>query len=431
MSRQRALDAVSEGTADCLATALAARGALIVALLSTPVVTAQSRTASYLQASVPITADRVMNIQLPDGYLATGMVVDGSGAPIAGALVLARSDAGFVEAAVLSDASGSFVLPLRTGTYGITAAPPFAAAPSGVSRLVASSRQGVTVSGDTSLAGFVLGTGFLVTGKVTTSGGAVSFLRCLLLATSADPGGPVIPGVTDETMSEAVSYACALPPGRYVLQVTNAYGYTSTWRPAGLSAFAGAKTITVSNDVTKNIKLPKGYPVTGTLTDSAGNTLSGGLYAQAARSDPRKDGRATTLTVANGVYIGSLPAGAYDGVFVPLMDPNTYVGRGTRTPISFRVTSAGSTLSLIAQDGVLVSGKVTDSSRRPVRDVWVEIRGSPSAPGLSQSDIPVVAKTDAKGYFRAAVPAGAYDVHVSPPPDLATGKGLPSSRIPR
>lgn len=393
---------------------------MVTALLAGRPAFTQSRTASSYQPSVTVSADRVMNIQLPNGYLVTGRVTDGSGAPVTGALLVAKSDPRFGEVAVLCDSSGTFSLPLRAGTYTIIASPASSATPSEVPRLVGSSRQGVVVNTDQSLADLVLGTGFLVTGNVSGPSGAASFLRLSLLAVSADSNGQPASGITDDAMSKAVSYAVAVSPGKYVLAATSAYGYTSGWQPTAVSAFATTK-ITVSRDMTKNIKLPKGYRLSGTVSDSSGTPLTGSLYVQASGSNPQKDGKATALSVMAGKYIAYLPAGAYTAVFIPVMDPAAYSGRATWTSLDVTMGSSGRTLDLVAQDGVLLSGKITDSSNRPVPDAWVDIRKALTAESFGPADIPVVAKSDAKGRYRVAVPPDTFDIHVTPPVKQTSG----------
>lgn len=404
-----------------LASAFTAVLALSQAALS------QTRTTSYIQPSVVIAADRVMNMRLPSGHLVSGRVTDGSGTPIAGAHVIAKSDAGYVEAAALCDASGSFTVPLRSADYSIIAFPP-AESPD-AARLVSTTRRDVAVSADLSLGDLILGTGYLVSGSLTGPSGATSFLRLSLIAIPADSDGQPTVAITGEDMAKSVPYSLVVPAGKYLLTATNAYGYTSTWQPSTVSAFGAAK-LAISRDMTRNITLAKGYQLSGTITDTSGRPLSGTLYVQASGSNPKKDGKSAAIAVMAGNYLVHLPAGSFTGVFTPIMDPTAYSGRATRTSFDVTVSSSGRKMDLVAQDGVVLSGKITDPSNKPVPDAWIEIRMPVEGVLAGPDDIPIVAKSDSKGRYRVSVPTGTFDIHAMPPlPAEPTSESSRSERV--
>lgn len=385
---------------------------IVLAGVAPRMTVASTRSADYLQPGISIAATQTLNIALPDGSYVSGTVLDSSRQPLTGASVLAIGPNDFFDGWAVTDSTGEFRLALRAGTYDLLCSPPSVRVinPSTLSRLVAASVPGVNVSADTSVPAVTLQNGYLLKGNLVPPSGKMSYATGTLLAAKR-PSGSYVGG---STLGEGVyqtQYSIALPAGKHTLLFAGGQAFDSNWKMLQASSFA-TLSVNITKDTTKNIVLAKGYSLTGTAADSAGKPLHGIIYARPAGVNAARDPRATAISVVSGKFITNLPAGTYDWIFIPSM-PSTYSGKATKTAGALTMPAAAKTLSIAANDGVLISGKVKDAAGAAVYGAAVGLQLADADP-ISLDAIPLVAVTARNGSYRIAVPAGTYDLHAWP-----------------
>ncbi|MEW6363243.1 MAG: hypothetical protein AB1714_01245 [Acidobacteriota bacterium] len=114
--------------------------------------------------------------------------------------------------------------------------------------------------------------GHILSGKVLPPSGSVSVLTALLW-TLATNGGTFAYHLaqfgTDAT--NFAQYAIALPSGSYKTRLIPVMVFSSSFQPVP-AAFTTSN-FTISGDKTLNLKLKKGYKLSGTVIDSAGRIV--------------------------------------------------------------------------------------------------------------------------------------------------------------
>lgn len=368
--------------------------------------TAQSKSADYVLPSLTVDRNMTRNIQLPKGYAVSGRLIDAQDAPVAAAVVATIDETGFVGSPTVSSSDGTFALLVRPGTHSLFVHPAAASAAdlSQLRRLVPLLRTGVVVLRNTSLGDLRLENGYIVRGRLKAAAsyvyGAVAAIG--QAAQVASTGA----GKTQDTISE---YAVAVPAGQHDLVLGGVCAYDSRWKVAPLSSFVTNR-LQVSRDTTFDIRIPTAHSVSGTVKDTAGIALSGFLYVHRAGVDVTTDPRASAVAVRNGAYLCHLPVGRYELVFVPVR--YEYSGRACWTRFDVTVTKGGGVENLVAQDGVLLSGKVLGADKRPAQ-VLIELT-LPGATPDQAGIVPIPGWSDEKGLYTVAVPPNTYALHVRP-----------------
>lgn len=374
-----------------------------------------SRTTDVVQTSVTVSGDQTLNITLPNGKLISGRVLNVTGDAVMGAVVQPVGADGYVSQPVATGVTGTFQVAVRPGTYRLEVRPPFPRRDDfpALPRLVPMTTGASEVKSDTSVGDISLENGFLVTGQVSTSAGAAGNLFGQLLAIPSDGASPWLstPAVFG-TGASSRKYAVALPAGKFSLFFAGGQAFSSTWNMVRMSSF-GAGKATVAKDMTTNIKLPAGSQLTGTVKDAAGKLLSGALWILKQGTGTMIERGFTVATVMNGKFILFLPTGTYDGVFLPLFD-DSYTGRGTKTLVTFTMTTAAKDLQITTANGVVLSGKILTAKGKVIKTASLAAMPAGEDPA-SASAIPIPAKADEKtGVYRLCVPAGTYDIHAVP-----------------
>lgn len=386
---------------------------LAVAWLSPQPGMAASRAADYVQSDVAIAGAQTLNITFPNGYYISGSVRDASNQPLTGAAVMAAGQDGTIYGWGLTDSSGAYQIPVRAGTYNVVAAPPRVRVinPSTMSRLVPAAVKSRAVAADASVPAIALQNGYLLTGSFLPPSGQMAGLAGGMQAIPQKgdwfTGGMAAIG----DGGHSTQYGVALPSGKYTLLFAGGQAFDSSWKMLPAAAFA-VQSVNLTKDTTKNIKLPKGYSLTGTANDAGGNPLHGIIYVRPKGANPAKDRRSTLITVMNGKFVANLPAGTYDCVFIPGM-PSGYTGKATRSPVELTMPAAAKTLDIVAAEGVIVSGKMKDAGGAvsPGAMLWLVLSG---ADPKSLDAIPMAAVAAQNGAYRVSVPPGTYDVHAWP-----------------
>lgn len=370
-----------------------------------------SKTTEFHSLATSITADKTMNIILPDGVLVTGLVKNSSGQPVKGAFVSAELIQGQVAAVgSMTDATGKFNIPVQPGTYNFFVTPPRSAslAPGQFSRLLRAELANVSVTGAATIGPITLPNGFILSGAVTSPSGAMSLFSGILWSFPV-PGGTLgfQPAQFGAPPSGSTQYATALAAGSYKSVLIPILAYSQTFQQLSV-AFSTAQ-FTINADKTMNMKLRNGHLLSGTVHDTAGKNVPGlvWVYQKTAYEQGVYVGFGFTV---NGTYQTYLPPGNYIAVFVPVAS-SSYTGRGATTSMAFTMTTTSKTLNLTSPNGVILSGKVTSAHNTLVKGSGVMLRGTGNQPwGPNQITFAAFAATTATGQYRLVVPAGTYDV---------------------
>lgn len=391
---------------------------------------APARTTEFHKLKQPISADRVWNITLPDGYFLSGTLKDTLGLPLKGAFVeAANPDIGFGWEGV-TDAAGVFSLPLQKALYSVYFTPPGSSSvnPATFPRLLPSTVDGVAVAGDTSMGEVQLRNGFVMSGKIAPPSGTMGMFAGSLMAFPQGGAPSAIFAARFGSGLDSTKYAMALPPGSYKLILMPLMAYSGTYQAVPMT-FKTDKAA-VSGDLVKNIKAPKGYRLRGTVKDS-GKTALGGVLAVFQKNNPYVKGMfVMQLSVMKGGYSGYLPPGNYTLVFLPSgsMTPG-YKGKAAKSSFDLVMPAADKTLNLVAQNGVVVSGKIVDARNRIVKSGGIGLIKTNAAASLKPADwIWILASTDSKGQYRLTAPPDTYDVHAIPPAQEVDGASPEKTR---
>lgn len=377
---------------------------------------AVSRTTEYHQLATQLGADKVLNIVLPDGVFLSGYVKDQSGKPVVDASVGAALTDNIVPTlGGGTDSTGKFSIPVQAGMYDIYVTPPTSASvtPSQFSRLVPTNLDGVSVAGDTSAGTITMPSGNILSGKVLPPSGSMSLFGGVLW-TFPTNGGTVGYHAAQfgSDVATSAQYAIALSPGSYKAVLIPIQVFSSTFQP--LPAGYTTSKFTISGDKTLNLKLKKGYKLSGTVRDSGGRGLDGIVWIFQKTAQFVVDVYVGFGFAADGVYETYIPNGSYTVVFVPLMD-TSYKGRGASTAMDLVMPAAAKTLDIAANDGIVLSGKVTDAKKKVAKEAGVLLRDTTDNPwGANQVVYAALASTNSKGQYRVAVPSGTYDIMASP-----------------
>lgn len=374
-----------------------------------------SRTADYVRTGLDISANSTLNVTLPNGKIVSGTVQDSSGGAVAGALVEAISSDGFASPFAAAGVTGSFQLPVRLGTHRLEVRPPFSTTDdlADFPRLVPTTTVTYTVNKDLPVGSVTLPDGYVVTGNVSSASGSATNVAGWLFAIPTGGASPwgVTPAVFG-TGAQARNFFVALPAGRYNLSLIAVQGFTSKWDMVPMTSY-GTNKVTVSKDMTANMKIPSGARFTGSVKDKSGNIVNGALVIKKRGSSPLVDGGTTVMLVTNGAFIGYLPKGQYDAMFVPMFN-DAYTGLATKTGTSFTIGTSASTLSITADNGVILSGKITNAKGKVVSTASITAFPSGAAPE-DLASLPLTAKADSKtGVYRLRVPPGTYDIQAVP-----------------
>lgn len=392
-----------------------------------PVFAAQSRTTEYHKTGQKISADTTLNITLPDGYFVTGTIKGPTGAVVKGASVyIGDATDQYSGFSGVADASGKFSVPVQAGNKYLGVAPPASASvdPSKFSRLLSKIQLGVSITKDTAVGDITLQNGFILSGKVDPpagSGTLMIFMPYIEIfpPTSLTPVGIAQVGGTSQLLLN--KYAAALPAGSYRL-LSRAVG--STMMGQYVPMLPKTDSVKISKDTVKNLVMLKGgYSLSGTVKDAAGKGLDGILFI-IPKSGTFKGWDIQETVVLKGSFgvltgLNSkttfIPAGSYMLVFVPIgFEMNTYTGKATVTSFDLTMPAAAKTLALVAKNGFVVTGKITDAKSKAMSAIITAF--NPTAPlnidllGLNF----MVGATNTKGVYRFTLPAGTYNLFSVP-----------------
>jgi hypothetical protein len=171
-------------------------------------------------------------------------------------------------------------------------------------------------------------------------------------------------------------------------------------------AFQALKGITGPPDQTRNITLPSGYSVSGTVTDGTTTVSDVGIYAF---NHETADGFGLPLTDDSGHYCIGLIAGTYDLGF----SPPSCQELGPKTVVV--TLSHDMPLDVVLPPGFTVAGRVTGGTGGPVSGVQVYARECYTSTGYGFNP------SNIGGYFTGTLPLGTYGIQFLPPADQGLG----------
>jgi hypothetical protein len=379
-------------------------------------IAAQSRTTEFHKLKEKITSDKVMNITLPDGYFLSGIVKDALGVPLKNAYVdAANPDSGFGWGGA-TDATGMFSFPVQTGSYSVYATPPGSTSinPATFSRLLPLTVENISVANDMNMGEIKLQNGYIMSGKVNPPSGAIGMFTGTLVAFPSSGTYTTAFAAQFGSGLDSMKYAMAIPAGSYKLILIPIMVYSSTFQTIPMT-FKTDK-VTISKDTVKNITAPKGYKIWGTVKDSGKTGLNGALFVFQKSNPFVKNMSISAFTVIKGAYAGYLPKGNFTLVFVPYLSMNAgYKGKATKTSFDLVMRASDKMLNLVAQNGVVLSGKVTDARKKIVKSGGISMAKTGADASKKPGDwIWLIAVTNSKGQYRLPVPPDTYDIYAMP-----------------
>ncbi len=201
-------------------------------------------------------------------------------------------------------------------------------------------------------------------------------------------------GVLSDTTDNNGYYSVVLESGEYYDLIFNP--------PCGQECASQAlKGVTGPPDQTRNVTLPPGYNVSGTITDGTATTISDvTIYAY---NRDTADGFGLRPSRSNGQYCADLVSGTYELGFTPL----PCRGLGPKTIET--TVDQDKILDVVLPPGFTVSGCITDESANPVPGVQIyayddDVGGFGFAP------------TNETGCYSGTLPTGTFDFQFIPPP---------------
>ena len=222
-----------------------------------------------------------------------------------------------------------------------------------------------------------------------------------LTGTVTGPGGPVSGAAVSVTDAQGVRSDSTAADGTYTITGLAAGSVSVFVTAPGLVPASGSVTVSTSAPTTDNFALVAGSAVTGSVLAPGGGPPTGAAVVAepSAGGSPidgtmGQDGSTFTFSLAAGTY--TIVATGTDGA--PASQSVTVDGTNPAGPYTLTLATPGT-----------VSGTVTDAfSGAPIAGVTV---GSDAAGAVGDT-----ATTDSSGNYQLTnLPAGAQDLHFSPP----------------
>ena len=376
-----------------------------------------SRTTEYHTLKMSLTADKTLNIILPDGVFATGFVKDQNGHPVKGAFVSAMLQEGLVAAVGgYTDATGKFNLAVQPGgTYTFFVTPPTSpsVSPSTFSRLLRNKLENISVTGDTSVGTIVLSNGFILSGKVLSPSGPLGMFGGVFWTFPATGGSIGFQAAQfGAPPAGSTQYATALAAGSYKSVLIPFLAYSSNFQTTAVTY--STNNFTINSDKTMDLKLRNGFLLSGTIKDAVGKPLKGFVWIYQKGASYELGVYVAVAISSTGKYQTYLPKGNFTAIYIPVQDP-AYTGRAAMTSQDLAMPAGSKVLNITARNGVILSGKVTDAHNHVMKSSGVMLRGSGNNPwGPSQITYAAFATTTSTGLYRVVVPAGTDDVIAFP-----------------
>jgi hypothetical protein len=199
------------------------------------------------------------------------------------------------------------------------------------------------------------------------------------------------------------------PSGFYSLILPANGVYTLTFRPiAGQKLVAAEfKGVIFNSSQTRNVVLPPGFFVSGTVLDNNNQPVQDADLDFDLSTTQTRIPTPNDNTDNNGFYQVVVGAGNYNITVEPLVDDKLIAGQKFSVPVT-----KDTMIDFVLQPGLYLSGFVRRASNNAVvAGVDIDV-----ADTLTGRKIPISADvTDAAGFYRVVVPAGNFDMAFQPP----------------
>jgi hypothetical protein len=301
---------------------------------------------------VNISGDTSIDVVMSTGFFVSGLVTGPGGEPVAGADLDAEDSFSGIKIYTPgdnTDNNGHYQLLLPPGTYDINVAPD----PS--ERLLPGIVYLFPVYHDTTL-NFSLESGFLLSGTVTDPDDNGVFDVDLDIINPAD--GTELFTPSDNTDSSGV-YNIVIPPGVFDID------YKPRAVPPYLAPF-DLNDVVVSGDLVRDVTLSYGVLVSGTVHDTRNRPVSSVDIDARDTVDLDDIPLVGDFTDSSGSFATVLPIGTYDLDFNPTRSLRLAAKRLLSVSLN-----ADTTLSVVLDTGMVVSGAVRDSAGALLADVKV------------------------------------------------------------
>ena len=360
-----------------------------------------------------------IDVRLPAGFRISGKITSTAGKAISGAFVFA-SGPNFAGFASTSSTGAYSLVGLSPGSYTIRVSPPngtsyltgyYTTANANHFTIAAGSAKKLAVGPSKTGVNIKLPTGFSISGKILTSGGAPISGAFVFARSSTYSGGAT-------TSATGVFSIKGLAAGTYKLQIlspgNSAYlggYYTSSGASHYTAAAASASGLKVGPNKTGiNVKLPLGFTISGTITDEASTPIQGVVVGANAKS--------ATTDAAGHYTIRGLAKGSYRLSLTPPDGQNFQTGWWASGPADhFAAARASASLVAVGPSkanvnaklpaGLTISGTITGLPG-PVNLAFAGVTAT-------DANMTASATTAADGtYTISGLSPGSYVVHVDP-----------------
>ncbi len=263
----------------------------------------------------------------------------------------------------------------------------------------------VAVVGTTNMGTIALPAGVSLSGRAVKSG-SIPVANVLLAVIDGPTGGPILLG--DMETNALGQFNVAVPAHAIELQLDA----TTTGQALASKALELSPS---GNTALGDILLPPGFTVTGHVQKTGGSPVAGADLDFVLVSSGDKAFTPHDNTDSSGDFSVVVAAGTYDIEVCPkaadALAANAYFDR----VISGNVNVGTLTL----QNGVVLSGTITDSVAAPLQGADVDVTNS----STGQAVILCGDNTDASGAYSVRIPTGTFDVTFSLPPLCTSGLG--------
>jgi hypothetical protein len=379
--------------------------------------------AVLLVAQTAIAANAVnINVQVPAAFSISGTVKTTGGVAIVGASVLASNptDGGFAS----TSATGAFALTgLTAGTYKLLIFAPsdanlldgyyttantnhFTSASAGATGIVVGpSRTGIAIK---------VPAGFTISGHITTVGGVA------LAGVGVSAFGPSYDSRTTDASGNYTLRGLAAGSYTMLLSGNSNLNYLhGVWTTANANHFTSvlgsATMLTLGPSRTGiNAKIPTGYSISGTITNTSSTPLAGvnvdatnaSGYSGSASTDGT--GKYTIKGLAAGTYkLDLIDSGSpyVDGWYTTANANHFTTVAASATGVAVGPSKTGISSKMTV--GFTIAGKLTTTGGVPLVDAYVATGSGPSSDATY---------TDAMGNYKLqGLLAGSYKLTVEPP----------------
>lgn len=347
---------------------------------------------------VTVSGDRVLDAQLEAGLLLTGRVTDAAAQGLFDVAVDLRR-LGTGEKVFLSngdtDAAGDYTVAAPAGSFQLRFVPPRA------SSWVAAMVDTVEIAGDVAM-DRVLATGRRVVVEVRDAAG-LPLAGADLDVTDPSSGAKLF--TPHDTTDESGQAVAVLPEGAYDLDVSPPPGSSLVPAVRGGVVVDGDELVVIQLEAEPRVTV--GGRVLGPAAEPVGNAV----FRLRRLSDGAVIALGIDATAADGTFALDVPRGAFEVLVAPPAGSRLL---GLRLP---EVTVSADSLwgDLALAEGFLLEVSVSDAAGAPVAGADLDV----AAPGQGALYTPRD-NTGADGRAVVAVPAGDWDLLVTPPP----GSGL-------